>query len=242
MSQSDDFEDPRRRLLLQALAAGSLSATLPGNSMAASLFGNVPRKLPPGRSIYRMRGDVLVNGVIAHTYTVIKPSDTVETGNNAEIIFVVGKDAYLMRGSSKLKLEASNQDSGIAATLKLLAGRLLTVFAAGPHSVHANNMVLGVRGTGVYVETNPEETYLCTCYGLVDLAARNDAQSRETIKSEHHDKPRYILANAPQGKALREAPFKNHTDMELAMIEALVGREPPFVFPTDSYSAPRRGY
>lgn len=242
MSQSDEFEDPRRRMLLQALAAGSLSATMPVAGIAASLFGSRPRKLPPGQSIYRMRGNVLVNGAAAHTYTLIKPTDTIETGEDAEIIFVVGKDAYLMRGGSKLQLETNAGDSSIAATLKLLAGRLLTVFAAGPHKVHTSNMILGVRGTGVYVETNPDETYLCTCYGTVDLAASNDAQSRETIKSEHHDKPRYILANAPQGKALREAPFKNHTDMELAMIEALVGREPPFVFPTDSYSAPRRGY
>ena len=29
---------------------------------------------------------------------------------------------------------------------------------------------------------------------------------------------------------------------ELGLIEALVGREPPFVFPKDSYSAPRRQY
>ena len=242
MSRFNDFEDPRRRILLQALAAGSLAAATPLAGTAASLLGSVPRKLPEGRSIYRMSGDVRVNGAAAHTYTIIKPSDTVETGDNAEIVFVVGKDAYLMRGSSKLKLEPHAGDSSIAATLKLLAGRLLTVFAAGPHNVHTSSMILGVRGTGVYVETNPEETYLCTCYGTVELAASYDALSRETIKSEHHDNPRYIVANAPKGKALREAPFKNHTDMELMMIEALVGREPPFVFPTDSYNAPRRGY
>jgi hypothetical protein len=34
----------------------------------------------------------------------------------------------------------------------------------------------------------------------------------------------------------------NHTDQELALIETLVGRKTPFVFATDAYSGPRRGY
>ena len=36
--------------------------------------------------------------------------------------------------------------------------------------------------------------------------------------------------------------FINHTDQELMLIETLVGRTPPFVFPMDIYNAPRRDY
>lgn len=239
MNQHDDNQDPQRRLLLQMLGAGLLAAQVP--TANAGLFGSTPRKLPPGRSIYRMRGKVLVNGQPANMATIIKPSDLVETSDKSEIVFVVGKDAYILRAGSRLIIGPESKP-GIADTLKLLAGKLLSVFADGPRNIQANNMILGIRGTGVYVETNPEETYLCTCYGLVELAAKNDKSSRETIKSEHHDAPRYILTNAQQGKAIREAPFKNHTDSELMLIEALVGREPPFVFPRDAYSAPRRDY
>jgi len=60
--------------------------------------------------------------------------------------------------------------------------------------------------------------------------------------SQHHDKPLYILANATPGESIRRAPFINHTDQELMLIESLVGRTPPFVFPIDSYTAPRRDY
>ena len=234
-----DDNDPRRRLLLQLLGAGLLAANT--STARAGLFGSVPRELPAGQSIYRMSGRVLVNGTPANMTTVIKPSDTVETGDKGEIVFVVGKDAYLLRAGSKLIIGPEHKP-GIADTLKLLAGRLLSVFAEGPRNINANNMILGIRGTGVYIETDPEETYLCTCYGLVDLAAKSDKASRETIKSEHHDAPRYILSNADKGKAIRKAPFKNHTDSELMLIEALVGREPPFVFPRDTYRAPRRDY
>lgn len=238
MNPHDD-NDPRRRLLLQLLGAGLLAANAP--TAGAGLFGSVPRELPAGRSIYRMSGRVLVNGTPANMATVIKPADTVETGDKGEIVFVVGKDAYLLRAGSRLFIGPEHKP-GIADSLKLLAGRLLSVFAEGPRNINANNMILGIRGTGVYIETDPEETYLCTCYGLVDLSTKSDKASRETIKSEHHDAPRYILSNADKGKAIRKAPFKNHTDSELMLIEALVGREPPFTFPRDSYRAPRRNY
>ena len=44
------------------------------------------------------------------------------------------------------------------------------------------------------------------------------------------------------GKKIRNAPFINHTDQELMLIETLVGRTPPFVFPKSDYSGPRRNY
>ena len=54
--------------------------------------------------------------------------------------------------------------------------------------------------------------------------------------------PVYVLANAPAGKSIRPAPFINHTDQELMLVETLVGRTPPFVFPKDDYQGPRRNY
>jgi hypothetical protein len=72
--------------------------------------------------------------------------------------------------------------------------------------------------------------------------ANNDPSSRETVSATHHDKPLYILAKGKTGGAIRLAPFINHTDQELALIESLVGRTPPFVFPMDTYNAPRRDY
>ena len=68
---------------------------------------------------------------------------------------------------------------------------------------------------------------MCTCYGTVELASRDDPTARETIRTKHHDQPRYVMARgAPQ--MLMVAPVVNHTDAELILLESLVGRTPPF--------------
>jgi hypothetical protein len=247
MSRFNDSEDPRRRLLLQALATGLLAGALPErNTASAGLFGDRPAPLPAGRSIYRLEGRVLVNGAPATLETRIGAADVVETGSDGSIVFVVGADAMHMRNNSKLVLTPKSgrqtTTQNVIGNMRLLAGQLLSVFAKRRHAIETPSVVIGVRGTGVYLEVNPEETYLCTCYGVVDLTAATDKTSRETIEATHHDKPRYIAAGGSTGKRIRPAPMINHTDQELMLIEEIVGRTPPFVFPGDAYSSPRRGY
>ena len=58
--------------------------------------------------------------------------------------------------------------------------------------------------------------------------------------------PHHRLRHAPRRPACEEklmivpAPFINHTDAELALIEELVGRTTPFAFSSGSYEVPRR--
>jgi len=61
------------------------------------------------------------------------------------------------------------------------------------------------------------------------------------VVSVHHSAPRYVLASADAGSAIRPAPFLDHTDQELMLIETLVGRTPPFHLPTNQYDRPRPG-
>ena len=74
---------------------------------------------------------------------------------------------------------------------------------------------------------------------MSEVAALKDPQSRETVAASHHDRPLYIVAGGQAGRNIRNAPFINHTDQELMMIEALVGRTPPFNFPGSQYNTPR---
>ena len=54
-----------------------------------------------------------------------------------------------------------------------------------------------------------------------------DPKARETVRTRHHEQPRYIMASgAPQ--MVVPAPVLNHTDAELTMLESVVGRKPPF--------------
>jgi hypothetical protein len=244
MSRFDEAEDPRRRLLIQALAAGAFTAALGNRSaLADSLFGTPPGKLPPGQSIYRLRGKVKVNGDDAKMTTIIKPNDKVETGPKSEVVFVVGGHSMIMRENSNLTMEGKEEENSyVVQGLRLLSGKLLTVSRSKGTQVRTSTATIGVRGTGYYIESDPEQTYFCTCYGLTDVESNNDPASRDTVASKHHDKPLYILANEPEGKNIRRAPFINHTDQELMLIETLVGRTPPFVFAGSEYSKPRREY
>jgi hypothetical protein len=243
MSRFDEADDPRRRLLIKALAAGAFSAAFTEKAALASIFGKPPGQLPPGQSIYRFEGDVKVNDKPASMSTIIKPNDKIETGPKSELVFVVGGNSMIMRENSHLKMEGKEeQTSYLIQGLRLLTGKLLSVSRSHGTQIRTATATIGIRGTGYYIEADPEQTYFCTCYGLTDVESNDDPTSTDTVASKHHDKPLYILNKEQPGKNIRRAGFINHTDQELMLIETLVGRTPPFVFAGDEYTAPRKEY
>jgi hypothetical protein len=180
MSRQGESEDPRRRMLIQLLAAGALTGA--SASALAQLFGGRPTKLAAGRSIYRLDGQVTVDGKPATVDTKIGGRATIETGRNAEVVYAVGESAFIMRGNSKVTLETAQPDSVALTGLRLLSGKLLSVFAARkPMQLKAATATIGIRGTGIYMEADPEQTYFCTCYGVADVKANGDPESEETV-------------------------------------------------------------
>ena len=134
----------------------------------------------------------------------------------------------------------------ILTGLRLISGKLLSVFGKrqleqrlGVSTVVAT---IGVRGIGVYVESEPDQICICTCYGIADLSSLKDEQSKETVVTKYHDAQRYIPANAPAGEGIRQAPVINHTDEELELIESLIGRSVPFAFTGDYDSLKKTWY
>ena len=244
MKGQNEADDPRRRLLVQALTVGVFSGASLGASaqVRGGFFGSQPARLPPEQSIFRLQGGATVNGSNATLQTRIGPSDTVETSRDGEIVFVVGANSFILRGGSKLELSARQQDSAILSGLRMLTGKLLSVTRNNSLQFTTATATVGIRGTGVYLEADPAETYFCTCYGVADVVANDDPESRDTVAATHHDRPLYIVAGQDRGRNIRPAGFRNHTDQELMLIETLVGRTPPFVFPGGAYSAPRREY
>lgn len=234
MSQNNEAAKHQRRRLLQGLAAWMLSMTLPAVKAIAAAF-TPPPKLPATQSVYRVSGRAWVNGNRADTNTSIKPGDTVKTAQDSEIVFVVGDHAMLLRGGSHLVIEPhenSELGSQLINGLRLFAGKLLSVSRNKGMRIQTPTATIGIRGTGVYLEAGPDRTYFCTCYGEVDVASNNDATSKETVLSSHHDKPLYINSKGQPGQRIHDANRSgkpNHTDEELILAEALVGRVPPFV-------------
>lgn len=175
------------------------------------------------KGVYRVRGAARINDVPARPGMDVKPGDAVVTAAGSEIIFVVDRDAFLLRENSRLQVGA-----GAANVFRIVTGALLSVYQPGVRkTLHAQNATIGIRGTGVYVESAVEKTYVCTCYGEAELVPTDDPGAAETVRTRHHEQPRYIL---PQGapQTMMKAPVINHTDAELALLESLVGRGVPF--------------
>jgi hypothetical protein len=180
------------------------------------------------KGVHGVRGQPLLNGAPVAAGMPVRAGDTVNTGAGGELVFVVGRDAMLARANTRVEVQGES-GSLIATGLRILTGALLTVFSPGePKRVQTPTATIGIRGTAVYVEAEPDKTYVCTCYGTAELAAVDDPGATETVSTRHHEEPRYIMAKgAPQ--MLMRAPVINHTDTELTMLEALLGRRPPFL-------------
>jgi hypothetical protein len=202
-----EHKQDRRQFLISALATGSLAA-LSGLAQAG------------GRQISDIQGSVFVNGRRANSYSSIRPGDVVKTGRNSKIVFVVGQDAIILRSNSRLILQSENR---LVSGLRLLTGAMMAVFAPGKKTISTVTATAGIRGTGIYVEAKPDETYFCTCYGAVQLDEVSGTQQGELVEASHHA-ARYVR----HGQALQEAPMINHQDLELELLESLVGRSVPF--------------
>ena len=170
--------------------------------------------------VHSVRGEATINGQAAKPGRAVNPGDKVATGADGQIVFVVNRDAMLVRRHSSLEAAKGG--------LRAVTGAVLCVFAPRQRKeLRTATATIGVRGTAVYLEADEKRTYVCTCYGEAVLEPVAEPGARETVRTRHHEQPRYVMAKgAPE--LVTPAPMVNHTDAELEMLEALVGREPPF--------------
>lgn len=181
--------------------------------------------LPPG--VAQIKGDVRINGKPAERGQRVVQGDVIVTGNNGELVFVSERDAFLVRANSRIEF-GSAAARGAATVLRVLTGALLSVFESGVRrEILTTTATIGIRGTGIYIEIEAQRTYACTCYGEAVLTPVDYPAAAETVRAKRHDQPRYIYGKGmPQ--IMEAAPLVNHTDAELQMLEALVGRKVPF--------------
>jgi hypothetical protein len=179
------------------------------------------------KGVARVEGDARINGAPAKPGMDVKAGDTVTTFANGQIVFVVNRDAFLVRANSRVEVEGPVGSAALTG-LRIVTGALMSVFASGERkTLRSGSATMGIRGTAVYVETGADKDYICTCYGVAEIEPVDDPASREVVSTKYHDQPRYVMKKgAPQ--MIMQAPVVNHTDAELIMLEALVGRTPPF--------------
>jgi len=186
------------------------------------------------KGVHRVRGDVRINGAPAKEGMDVKAGDVITTGPGSETVFVTGRDAFLIRADSRVEVQGV-LGALVLTGLRVVTGAVLSVLTPGePKVLRTATATIGIRGTAVYLEAEASRTYVCTCYGEADIVSMVDPSARETVRTTHHEQPRYVMGSgAPQ--MLMGAPVINHTDAELTMLETLVGRRPPWVVrPDDS--------
>lgn len=215
--------DESRRLFFKTLGAlGFAALTVPLGPAAAM------SEKQYSQGMQKIEGEVKINGRIAGIGDPVKPGDVIATGEKSLAIFVSGDSAYLLRENTRLELKMEGDDQNRGDLLRLLKGGVLGVMGRGRKRFETKTAVVGVRGTGLYLTSEPHRTYLCTCYGEVELMAKAEPKALVRLKTTHHEQPRVIYDSGVE-RLIEKGPMIDHTDAELILLESLVGRKPPFV-------------
>ena len=181
--------------------------------------------------IHELSGEVFLNGRPLARNAGIQGGQTVTTGANGSVWFSIAGDSYFLRPGSELHLRQSDWRDRFIGTLRLVTGALGATFRPGMRrSVVAETVTIGIRGTGVYVETNPAETYACTCFGATEKLSNATGTMMESLRVEtrNHLARRILRDPGASGMRIIEAPFERHTNEEISRLERLVGRPNPF--------------
>ena len=219
---------PTRRTMLRAIASLG-AAGVSGYLSEVLAAGDGPAT--PG--INRMEGTVTVNGKPAKVGMPVNMGDKVATGAQSQAVVLLKGDAFLLRPQTIIEVQGRQ---GVLNDLNIVVGKVLSVFGKRPIAIKASSATIGIRGTGAYIEVLPDELYFCLCYGEALLEV--PGLPARTVRTEHHEEP--LLVSGIRARAsIDKGPFRDHKDEELVMLEALCGREPPFMkagaYPLNKY-------
>ena len=165
-----------------------------------------------------------MNREFANVGTAIQPGDRVTVAHGGSLSFTVGDDAYTLRGGTTMQLEP--EGNLLVRGLRLLSGAVLGVFGSGEKTIRTRTATIGIRGTGLYLDTAPGKTYFCTCYGETEL--RVQGMQSKILTAEHHNAIMIDTPESGENEIHNMAGFEYHTDDELRAAEALQNRTVPF--------------
>ncbi len=227
--QNNPFNKERRLTLHWLLAGGALGMVpLPVLIKTVLAMG----RYDFAQEMREVKGDVRLNGRPARVGTPVNYKDVVTTGSPGRAIFILGKAVFLVRANTRIELPAQPEETlkGKAGkVVRLTRGKMLAVLRQSRTRFVTPTAVIGIRGTGLYLEAEAEKTYACLCYGEATLQSAITGDLLEDITTRYHDSPRYIYKSPPEsGRLISKAPVINHTDAELILLESLVNRQSPF--------------
>ena len=199
-----------RRRFLASTAALASSALLPVPAAAQAAV------------VHEAFGEVWLDGTRFERASAIAPGSLLATGADGRLWFTLGGDAYYLRPHTRLRLEPPGLGERVVSAMRLLTGALSATFArGGARRVIARNVTIGIRGTGIHLQTSPHAIYACTCFGTTELRTANASQE---VRAEHHA-GRWILDD---GRVTPTTEMRGHGDEEIVRLERLAARPDPF--------------
>lgn len=173
--------------------------------------------------IRNLSGSVFVNKRRASLDTPILSGDLVTTSHGSSVSFSVNGDAFLLKERTSLRVGAER--SALIDTLRLLTGKLLSVFETGrERQIITSRSTIGIRGTACFLNTKPDSLYYCNCYGETELRMKDHIKQFSAIRHNAHE----IKFDGNKYMGMAATSVLDHTDDELRMLEGLVGRVPKF--------------
>jgi len=206
-----------RRQFLKCVCVLPLSFALP------TIVSAKPAKL--SGVIHEISGDVYINKKLATPSSIIHAGDRLSVAYGGRLVFSMFEDTYLLQEGSSLELMSEN--NVVISGLRLLTGGLLSVFGARQNTtkIYTRTATIGIRGTGVYLNSQPEKLYFCTCYGKTDLDLGH--RHIEHIDATHHHAVD-VTGNTANTMKMTATQVIGHTDDELRLLERYSGRKPMF--------------
>jgi len=173
--------------------------------------------------IYDFKSPVLINGKLANKNSPVTFGDEIITGSRGRIGLRLAGNVYRVGNRSHLTLPKTEKNF----TLNFFFGSVLAVFRSDtPKTIRTHTSVLGVRGTGLYLNVDSEQTFLCTCYGDIEFKDKENEENVRHIHGEYHN----IVVLNHQTRAFSSQAMKGHKTSDLFELEALANRTPPPTF------------
>jgi len=189
-----------------------------------ALGGAVAAHAQSRSNIVELRGDATVNGERLTPEHSIQTGDSLVTGPNSTLIFVIGSSAFHVRQNSMLSVERGASLVAVSV-LRMLTGAVVSVWGKGNRRmITTPTITAGIRGTGVYTEIFANQdgrSYLCNCYGEVAIQAGTD----QVLSRADYHQAFWGEVVAKGGRMLTPAKAINHTDEELEYLARLTGQQ-----------------
>jgi hypothetical protein len=172
-------------------------------------------------NIVDFTGDATVNGERLTREHSIQTGDSIVTGPNSNLIFVIGNSSFQVRQNSRLTVERGASLFAVSV-LRVIQGGIAAVWGKGTQRrIVTPTLTAGIRGTGTYTEvfaTQDFRSYFCNCYGTIDMNAGNDS----VVSRSSYHQSFWGEVSPKNGHTLTAANAINHTDEEIEYLAKLV--------------------